>query len=163
MVHKKVSEGLLAIHQALDSGTDPRQFARQVVDYLRSMMLIKLGNADQVEVTPEMKKQLSDQAEFFALPVLVNTINLFNRAAHLPQQMSWQPALPLELALTEALEEHPQLNKEEDESITHRPAGRVQTYFKFNELFQQIYAKSSKPQHQRLFQFFKAKIQSLLQ
>jgi len=125
MEHKKVSEGLMAIYQALDSGTDPRQFARQVVDYLRSMMLIKLGNADQVEVTPEMKKQLFDQAELFTLPVLVNTINLFNRAAHLPQQMSWQPALPLELALAEALEEHPQLNEEEDESITHPSAGKV--------------------------------------
>jgi len=125
MAHKKVSEGLLAIHQALDSGTDPRQFARQVVDYLRSMMLLKLGNADQVEITPEMKKQLYDQAESFTLPKLVDTINLFNRAAHLPQQMSWQPALPLELALTEALEEHPLLNEEENESVTHHPAGRV--------------------------------------
>jgi DNA polymerase-3 subunit gamma/tau len=122
--HKKVSEGLLAIHHALDSGTDPRQFARQVVDTLRSMMLIKLGNADQVEVTPETKKQLFDQAEYFSLPVLVNAINLFNRAAHLPQQMSWQPALPLELALTEALEEHPNL-EEEDESIILHPAGKV--------------------------------------
>ena len=125
MAHKKVSDGLLAIHQALDSGTDPRQLARQVVDYLRSMMLIKLGNADQVEVTPEMKKQFYDQAESFNLPVLVNTINLFNRAAHLPQQMSWQPALPLELALTEAMEENPQLNEEKDESLIHRNAGRA--------------------------------------
>jgi len=124
MAHKKVSEGLLAVHQALDSGTDPRQFARQVVDYLRSMMLIKLGNADQVEVTPEMKKQLSDQAESFPLPMLINTINLFNRAAHLPQQMSWQPALPLELALTEALEEHPR-SEADDETFIQRPAGKV--------------------------------------
>ena len=127
MAHKKVSEGLLAIHQALDSGTDPRQFARQVVDYLRSMMLIKLGNADQVEVTSEMKKQFNDQAESFALPVLINAINLFNRAAHAAHmsQISWQPALPLELALTEALEEHPQFNEEEDESLIQRNAGRV--------------------------------------
>jgi DNA polymerase-3 subunit gamma/tau len=130
--HKKVSEGLLAIHHALDSGTDPRQFARQVVDTLRSMMLIKLGNADQVEVTPETKKQLFDQAEYFSLPVLVNAINLFNRAAHLPQQMSWQPALPLELALTEALEEHPNLEEEDESNILHptdkvKPAPNFQT------------------------------------
>jgi DNA polymerase-3 subunit gamma/tau len=124
MAHKKVSEGLMSIHQALDSGTDPRQYARQVVDYLRSMMLIKLGNADQVEVTPETKKQLYDQAESFALPVMVNAINLFNRAAY-TSQISWQPALQLELALTEVLEEHPRFNEEDEESIIHQPTGKV--------------------------------------
>ncbi len=128
MAHKKVSEGLLAIHQALDSGTDPRQFARQVVDYLRSMMLIKLGNADQVEVTPETKKQLYDQAESFPLPAVVNAINLFNRAAH-TSQINWQPALQLELALTEVLEEHTQLNEEDEDSTIHLPAGKVKPAF----------------------------------
>jgi DNA polymerase-3 subunit gamma/tau len=124
MANKKVSEGLVAIHLALDSGTDPRQFARQVVDYLRSMMLIKLGNGDQLEVTPEMKKQLFDQAESFNVPVLVNDINLFNKAAYM-SQVGWQPALQLELALTEALEENPQLNAEEYKNIPHREVGRI--------------------------------------
>jgi len=32
----QADKGLDCIHQALDSGTDPRQFARQVVEYLRS-------------------------------------------------------------------------------------------------------------------------------
>jgi len=50
---------------------------------------------------------------------------LFNRAAHLPQPSSWQPALPLELALTEALEDHPHQNEEEDLSSIIHPAGRV--------------------------------------
>ncbi len=124
MANKKVSVGLVAIHQALDSGTDPRQFARQVVDYLRSMMLIKLGNGDQLEVTPEMKKQLFDQAESFNVTVLVNDINLFNKAAYM-SQVGWQPALQLELALTEALEENPQLNAEENKIIPHRETGSV--------------------------------------
>jgi DNA polymerase III subunit gamma/tau len=41
--------GLAAIHTALDAGTDSRALARQVVDYLRSVMLIQMGNGDQVE------------------------------------------------------------------------------------------------------------------
>jgi DNA polymerase-3 subunit gamma/tau len=112
---RKVSDGLNAIHRALDSGTDPRQFARQLVDYLRAMMLTRLGNADQLEITAEMKKQLFDLSQAFSLPALINAINLFNRAAYL-SQASWQPALQLELALTEALEDPPLVEKKGVES-----------------------------------------------
>ena len=34
---------------------DPRQFARQVVDYLRNLLLVRLGNADQVDATTEQR------------------------------------------------------------------------------------------------------------
>ncbi len=104
---KKAAEGLTAIHNALDSGSDPRQFARQVVDFLRGMLLTRLGNAAQLEVTAEMKKQYSDLAQTFTAPHLIRAVNLFNRAAYL-SQAAWQPALQLELAFTEALEESPQ-------------------------------------------------------
>jgi DNA polymerase-3 subunit gamma/tau len=47
--------GLDHIHRALDSGSDPRQFARQIVDYLRSLLLIKMGNASQIDATTETR------------------------------------------------------------------------------------------------------------
>jgi len=107
LASRKVSNGLTAIQQALDGGTDPRQFARQTVDFLRGILLTKLGNADQLETTAEMKKQMLDLTQRFTLEELVQDINLFNRAAFF-SPASWQPALQLELALTEALEEsHP--------------------------------------------------------
>lgn len=101
---KKVAEGLTSIHEALDGGTDPRQFARQVVDFLRGMLLTKMGNADQLEKTVEEKKQFFDLAQSFSSAALIENINLFNRAAYL-SQATWQPALQLELALTEALQD----------------------------------------------------------
>ncbi len=104
LASKKAADGLTAIHNALDSGSDPRQFARQVVDFLRGMLLTRLGNAAQLEVTAEMKKQYSDLAQTFTSPTLVRAVNLFNRAAYL-SQAAWQPALQLELAFTEALED----------------------------------------------------------
>src|SRR5512138_3470901 len=42
--------GLDEIHRALDGGADARALARQIVDYLRSIMLIQMGNGEQVEV-----------------------------------------------------------------------------------------------------------------
>lgn len=106
LASKKAADGLTAIHQALDSGSDPRQFARQVVDFLRGMLLTRLGNSAQLEVTAEMKKQYADLAQLFTTPDLIRAVNLFNRAAYL-SQAAWQPALQLELAFTEALEESP--------------------------------------------------------
>ena len=35
----------MRIHTALDAGSDPRLLARQVVDYLRALLLIQMGNS----------------------------------------------------------------------------------------------------------------------
>jgi DNA polymerase-3 subunit gamma/tau len=45
------ARGLETIHKALDSGADPRSLARQIVEYMRGLMLIQMGNANQVEAT----------------------------------------------------------------------------------------------------------------
>jgi DNA polymerase III subunit gamma/tau len=100
---RQPGDGFNAIHQALDSGTDARQFARQVVEYLRSLLLMQLGNADQVDATAEMRTQMAKDAQAFELNHLLETIRLFNNAAT-DTKGSWQPGLQLELALAEAIE-----------------------------------------------------------
>jgi DNA polymerase III subunit gamma/tau len=100
---RKPGDGFNAIHQALDGGTDARQFARQVVEYLRSLLLMQLGNADQVDATAEMRTQMAQHAQLFELDHLLETIRLFNNAAS-DVKGSWQPGLLLELALAEAIE-----------------------------------------------------------
>ncbi len=94
--------GLECIHNALDNGTDPRQFARQVVDYLRGLLLLHLGNPEQVDVTSEMRQLMADQAKHFELPALLDCLRLFNTAAS-ETRGGWQPGLLLELAVAEAL------------------------------------------------------------
>ena len=54
MLKRQSAQGLEAIHRSLDSGSDPRQFARQIVDYLRSLLLVAMGNASQVDATAEV-------------------------------------------------------------------------------------------------------------
>jgi DNA polymerase-3 subunit gamma/tau len=98
------ARGLDRIHQSLDAGSDPRQFARQIVDYLRSLLLVRMGNAGQIEATQEVRQRMAQQAQAFeSTPELLRVIRAFNLAAG-EARLSWQPALPLELALIESVE-----------------------------------------------------------
>ena len=104
ILQRQAAAGLHAIHQALDSGSDPRQFARQVVEYLRGLLLVRLGNADQVDATAELRAQMAQQAQAFDMPRLLEALRLFNSAAS-EGRSGWQPSLPLELALADAIQE----------------------------------------------------------
>jgi DNA polymerase-3 subunit gamma/tau len=103
ILKKDSASGLDSIHQALDSGSDPRQFARQVVDYLRNILLVRMGNASQVDVTAEIRAQMAQHARAFSTRELLQVIRAFNQAGN-DARITWQPALPLELALIESIE-----------------------------------------------------------
>ncbi|HXH85591.1 MAG TPA: DNA polymerase III subunit gamma/tau, partial [Nitrospira sp.] len=55
-----------AIHRALDAGADPRSLARQIVDDLRGLLLIQMGNDDQIEATQEVKATMAQHASAFS-------------------------------------------------------------------------------------------------
>lgn len=98
LVAGNMGEGLSLINETLDGGADPRQFARQVVDYLRGLLLIKMGNEKLVEATAEARAEMCALAEEIHLERLLAGINAFNRAAT-ERKTTWQTSLPLELAL----------------------------------------------------------------
>ncbi len=100
--------GLETIHRALDSGSDPRQYARQVVEYLRNLLLFRMGNEKQVEATKENKLLMRQQSENIEIPAIMQWISYFNEAIN-DLRTSWQPSLALEIAFTKTL--HP-LRKE---------------------------------------------------
>ena len=95
--------GLDAIHRALDSGADPRSLARQVVEYLRGVMFIQLGNAGEIETTKDVRERMTVDANFYSTSDILRIMKAFNSAA-VDTRGGWQPSLPLELALAEALE-----------------------------------------------------------
>jgi len=98
-----MAEGLSAINSAVEEGTDPRQFARQMVEHLRSLLLLKLeSGAVEGHVSEEMFPVLEDQAAAFSRRQLVGAVQLFNRAAR-EAKGGWQPQLPLEMAFIEAV------------------------------------------------------------
>lgn len=97
------ARGLESIHAALDAGADPRSLARQIVEYLRGLMLIQMGNINQVEATADVKKQMQTHAKSFSTGDILRMIKIFNHAA-VDLRGGWQPSLSLELALAEALD-----------------------------------------------------------
>jgi DNA polymerase III subunit gamma/tau len=97
------AHGLETIHKALDAGADPRSLARQIVEYLRGLMLIQMGNVNQVEATADVKKQMQAHARSFSTSDVLRMMKVFNNAAT-DLRGGWQPSLSLELALAEVLD-----------------------------------------------------------
>jgi DNA polymerase-3 subunit gamma/tau len=83
-------------------GVDPRQFNRQVVEYLRELLLIKVGDdSSLVRVTPGVLQQMKVQAAQLSIRELVKVVKLFNQAG-LDLKSNAQSQLPLELAFVDA-------------------------------------------------------------
>lgn len=101
LVEKDAAQGLTMINRALDGGADPRQFARQVVNYLRGLLLVRMGNERLVEATTETREEMGLLAEKLLVPNLLAAIRVFSKAA-VEGRTTWQSALPLELAFVEA-------------------------------------------------------------
>jgi len=97
------ASALDGLHRALDSGADPRSLARQVVEYLRDIMLLQMGNSDQIEATSDIKETMEKHAGAFSSQDVLRMIKAFN-AASVDTRGGWQPGLSLELAVVEALE-----------------------------------------------------------
>ena len=125
VLNRDPAAGMEAIHTALDAGTDPRLLARQVVDYLRALLLVQMGNDSQVDLTGEPRAQAGKHARAFSPADVLRMIKAFNIAAT-DLRGGWQPSLPLELALAEMVEE-PKIPNQQA-----APAGVVKTPEKEN-------------------------------
>src|SRR5512143_61065 len=98
-----VADGLETINRALDEGADARQFARQIVEQLRTLLLMKMGDASSLDLPGQQKSIMLAQADRFDSELLISAVKMFNQAA-LDLRGGWQPQLPLELALIESLQ-----------------------------------------------------------
>jgi len=99
LIAEDSASGLTHINKALDSGTDPRQLARQLVTYLRNILLFKMGNSDQVEVAEDVRVKIHEHANQLSMPELLRGITAFNNAT-IEEHANWHPGLGLELAFT---------------------------------------------------------------
>ena len=104
IINRSQADGMAAIHTALDSGTDPRQFARQTVEYLRQLLVLKMGTNDPLDVTADVRETMVKQSQNIEIDRLVDVIRIFNQAAT-DSRVDWHPGLNLELAFAESCEE----------------------------------------------------------
>ena len=122
------ARGLAAIHDALGSGADPRQFCRQMVAHLRQLLLLQASGNIEVDGPVERRAEMLAQARRAPRKALIDAVRRFHDAALQPAG-SWQPQLPLELAFIELVPEGPmagitnyELRITNEEVVDRRPA-----------------------------------------
>lgn len=109
-----VASGLGRLGRTIADGADPQQLNKELLEYLRSLLLIKTTSLGPSYITPEQLAEMVEQAKKFDLDRLVTAIKLFSQAAS-DLRSTTQPQLPVELAFVEAT-----LPRESDTASQHR-------------------------------------------
>lgn len=104
IVDRDVATGLDVINEVVSDGIDPRQFTREVVEYLRAVMLVKLGNgAESLNLPQETIARIETQAARADAAAIVRATALFNSAQlDIKSGLLTIPQLSLELAFVES-------------------------------------------------------------
>lgn len=98
---RDVGRGIAALDRAVDAGADPRQMARDVIEYLRGVMLFAVKSEALLNVDQEVKNEMRELAARMNSEQASRAIRLFAQAG-LDLRHSASPTLPLEMALVEA-------------------------------------------------------------
>jgi DNA polymerase-3 subunit gamma/tau len=121
--------GLQVINSSVDGGADPRQLARQIVEHLRGLLLLRLeSGVVSPRISEQMRDQMERQATTFSRRDLTRSVRLFNQAAA-EAKGGWQPQLPLEMAFLDAMsaaKSSEVSSCEEKSSVGERDARRSQ-------------------------------------
>ncbi|MBM3166954.1 MAG: DNA polymerase III subunit gamma/tau, partial [Chloroflexi bacterium] len=100
VVDKNITAGLQTINSVNSDGLDLRQFNRELVDYLRDLLLVKSGSETVVDVTSDDLVELKSLADKARLDYLLTAVKRFGEV-----NLRWDSysVLPLELALVESV------------------------------------------------------------
>lgn len=114
IAQNQIGQGLAVINDAIDRGADPRQLARQVVDYLRGLLLIKMKNPDLIDRPADQMQRMQEHAEILERSKILTGIKVFSKVAG-ERRTTWQSSLPLELAMIDAAGHIPGPNPSQSE------------------------------------------------
>ncbi len=98
MVSNDIAAGIRTINSANSDGLDLRQFNRELVGYLRGLLLVKTGSDEAIDLTAEDIAELKVLANKAPLAQILKAIKLFSQLEFSFDNYS---TLPLELALTD--------------------------------------------------------------
>jgi len=101
MVNNDIAAGVSTINSVNSDGLDLRQFNREVVEYLRELLLIKTGSEEAVDLTAEDIAELKELAARTSLAQISKAIKLFGQ---LEIGFDNYSTLPLELALVDCIQ-----------------------------------------------------------
>ncbi|MCH9017215.1 MAG: hypothetical protein IIB89_05575 [Chloroflexi bacterium] len=91
---------MTTLNSVNNDGLDLRQFNRELVEYLRGLLLIKTGSDKAVDLTTEDMAELKDLAAKTSLPQILKAVKLFGQ---LELGLDNYSTLPMELALVDCV------------------------------------------------------------
>jgi len=100
IIDNDVSAGVVTINSVNSDGLDLKQFNRELVEYLRGLLLIKTGSDAAVDLTAEDITELKDLAARASLSQILKAVKLFGQ---LELGFDNYSTLPLELALVDCV------------------------------------------------------------
>jgi DNA polymerase-3 subunit gamma/tau len=98
IVNRDISAGMATLNSVNNDGLDLKQFNRELVEYLRNLLLVKTGAAESVDLTNEDIAELKELAAKAALTQILQAVKLFGQ---IEMGTTENTTLPLELALVE--------------------------------------------------------------
>jgi DNA polymerase III subunit gamma/tau len=101
IISNNIKEAVNFSSKLLYQGRDIYQFQKDFLEYLRKLLLIKVGNAPEADYTPDIKELMQKQASEISAERLLKIIGLFQKAGNEIKYASI-PSLPLEIASMEA-------------------------------------------------------------
>jgi DNA polymerase-3 subunit gamma/tau len=101
LINNQTKEAVNYISGLHFQGRDLHQFQRDFLEYLRKIMLIKVGNAPEADYTEEIRDMMRQQASSLGWDRLLKIIAIYQRAGNEIKSASL-PSLPLEVAGVEA-------------------------------------------------------------
>jgi DNA polymerase-3 subunit gamma/tau len=128
IVNKDITAGLKTINSVRSDGLDLRQFNRELVDYLRELLLVKSGSEEVVDATSDDLIEIKEMATGASLDYLLTAVKRFGE---IDLRLDNYSPLPLELALVDCIlsvtgEKQPvkpeQSQPQEPAAVASRPA-----------------------------------------
>ena len=99
IIEDDVAKAVATINSVNNDGLDLRNFKRELVEYLRSLLLVKTGSEASVDMTGEDLSELKQLAERASLPKVLKALKLFSQVEIGTENHS---ALPMELAIVDS-------------------------------------------------------------
>ncbi len=121
IINNDVSAGITTINNVNSDGLDLRQFNRELMEYLRGLLLIKTGADEAIDFTTEEIDELKDLAARASLPQILKAVKLFGQ---LELGLDNYSTLPLELALVDCTltsEEEKEIHTEQNKPESRQP------------------------------------------
>ena len=98
-----VSSGIEIINDAVEGGANPNQLAKQIVSFLRGVLMCGTGNANLVDASSQTLSLIQQCEKSMNTRQIVSSVQEFDRAAR-DNTIGWQPQLALEIAFVNSVQ-----------------------------------------------------------